>query len=84
MLDTPIYNLKQQKMIQKYRNNNELRAFMNEVNPIYNLISHNEAGVARLPNVEQMNQILAIARKYAKSEDEVHMFIDYAKQLWEA
>jgi len=83
MLDTPVYDMKQKKLIKKYEDNNDLRSFMDEVNPIYNIAPFNEFDT-RVPTVEQRKQIWEIAKKHAKSEDEVHVFIDYAKQLWEA
>lgn len=74
---------KRDKMIKKYSGNNRLRAFIDEVNQIYNTMPHDGLGGLRVPNAEQRKQIFELARKHARSEDEAKLFVDYARKLWE-
>ena len=71
-------------MIQKHKDDNNLRMFMDEVNPLYNIMPREGPDGLRVPSVEQRKQIFELAKKHARSEEEAQLFVDYARKLWEA
>ena len=79
-----IKKVEKNRMIQKHKDDNNLRAFMDEATHLYNIMPREGPDGLRVPSVEQRKQILEIARKHAKGEDEAQMFVDYARKLWEA